>query len=103
MKRNNVNIFHLEVNEVNQIEKFDTMRQDGGEVKNYMFIKSWVPDICNGNVISKSPIMQVMVETRIVENVDARELKEQERCSKNVVIHGIMEEIQNTYIPWKCY
>ena len=36
-------------------------------------------------------------------NIDAQELKEQERRSKNVVIHGIMEEIENTYIPWNCY
>ena len=72
-------------------------------MKNICTTKSCA-DVCNGdNVVFDSPIMQVMVETRIVENVDARELKEQERCSKNVVIHGIMEEIQNTYIPWKCY
>ena len=47
-----------------------------------MLIKSWVPYICNGNVISNFPIMQVMAKTTNVENVDAQELKEQERCSK---------------------
>ena len=71
-------------------------------MNNILKTNLWV-DISNGNVISNSPIMQVTAKMTNLKNVDAQELKEQERRSKNVVIHGIMEEIENTYIPWNCY
>ncbi|MCO5557562.1 hypothetical protein L7F22_011128 [Adiantum nelumboides] len=70
-------------------EKMDTMRRDVSEMKDVS--KSWA-DVCNGNVVSDSPIMQAMAHTKNVENVDAQELRERERRSKNIVIRGIVEE-----------
>ncbi|MCO5581281.1 hypothetical protein L7F22_035160 [Adiantum nelumboides] len=70
-------------------EKMDTMRRDVSEMKDVS--KSWA-DVCNGNVVSGSPIMQAMAHTKNVENVDAQELRERERRSKNIVIRGIVEE-----------
>lgn len=71
-------------------EKFDTMRRDVSEMKNVCTTKSWA-DVCS-NVVSDSSIMQVMPQTKNVENVDTEELKERERRSKNIVIRGIPEE-----------
>ncbi|MCO5560135.1 hypothetical protein L7F22_013742 [Adiantum nelumboides] len=70
-------------------EKIDTMRRDVSEMKDVS--KSWA-DVCNGNVVSSSPIMQAMAHTKNVENVNAQELRERERRSKNIVIRGIVEE-----------
>ncbi|MCO5594279.1 hypothetical protein L7F22_048308 [Adiantum nelumboides] len=70
-------------------EKMDTMRRDVSEMKDVS--KSWA-DVYNGNVVSGSPIMQAMAHTKNVENVDAQELRERERRSKNIVIRGIVEE-----------
>ncbi|MCO5559623.1 hypothetical protein L7F22_013224 [Adiantum nelumboides] len=70
-------------------ETMDTMRRDVSEMKDVS--KLWV-DVCNGTVVFNSPIMQAMAHTKNRENVDAQELREWERHSKNIVIHGIVEE-----------
>ncbi|MCO5590579.1 hypothetical protein L7F22_044550 [Adiantum nelumboides] len=70
-------------------EKMHTMRRDVSEMKDVS--KLWV-DVCNGNVVFGSPIMQAMAHTKNAENVHAQELRERERHSKNIVIRGIVEE-----------
>ncbi|RYA68327.1 hypothetical protein DD595_25590, partial [Enterobacter cloacae complex sp. 4DZ3-17B2] len=72
-------------------EKFDTMSRDVCDMKNVCTNKSWA-DVCGSNVVSNSSLMQAMVQTKNVENVDVEELKERERRSKNIVIRGIPEE-----------
>ncbi|MCO5598040.1 hypothetical protein L7F22_052129 [Adiantum nelumboides] len=68
-------------------EKMETMRCEISEIKDAS--KSWT-DVCNGNVIFDSPIMQAMAHTKNVENLDTQELREQERRSKNIVIHAAL-------------
>ncbi|MCO5570478.1 hypothetical protein L7F22_024200 [Adiantum nelumboides] len=70
-------------------KKMNTMRRDVSEMKDVS--KSWAV-VCNGNLVSGSPIMQTMDHTKKVENVDAQELRERERRSQNIVICGIIEE-----------
>ncbi|MCO5559841.1 hypothetical protein L7F22_013445 [Adiantum nelumboides] len=70
-------------------EKIDTMKRDVSEMMDVS--KSWT-DVCNGNVVFGSPIMQAMAHTKIVKNVDAQELRKWKRHSKNIVICGIVEE-----------
>ena len=72
-------------------EKFDTMSRDVSEMNNVCTTKSWA-DVCNSNVLPDFPTMQVMAQTKNVENVDLEELKERERHLKNIVIRGITEE-----------
>ncbi|MCO5585645.1 hypothetical protein L7F22_039580 [Adiantum nelumboides] len=72
-------------------EKLDTMSRDVCDMKNVCTNKSWV-DVCCSNVDSNSSLMQTMVQTKNVENVDMEELKERERHSKNIVICEIPEE-----------
>ncbi|MCO5558495.1 hypothetical protein L7F22_012079 [Adiantum nelumboides] len=74
-------------------ENMDTMKRDVSEMKNVS--KSWA-DVCNGNVVSGSPIMQAMAHTKNVKNIDAQESRERERRSKNIVICGIVEEKSET-------
>ncbi|MCO5556860.1 hypothetical protein L7F22_010414 [Adiantum nelumboides] len=70
-------------------ENMDTMKRDVSEMKDVS--KLWT-DVCNGNVVSGSTIMQAIAHTKNVENVDAQELRERERCFKNIVIRAIGEE-----------
>ncbi|MCO5547927.1 hypothetical protein L7F22_001382 [Adiantum nelumboides] len=70
-------------------EKMDTMRRNVSEMKDISKLRA---DVCNGNVVCGSPIMQSMAHTKNVENIDAQELRERERRFKNIVIRGIVEE-----------
>ena len=70
-------------------EKMDTMRRDVIEMRNVS--QSWA-DVCKNNVVSGSSMSEVVVQSKNVEGVDAQELKERERRSKNIVIRGIREE-----------
>ena len=79
------------VDHVLKEEKFDTMSRDVSEMKNVCTTKSWA-DVCNSNVLPDFPTMQVMAQTKNVENVDLEELQEREQRSKNIVIRGITEE-----------
>ncbi|MCO5556734.1 hypothetical protein L7F22_010286 [Adiantum nelumboides] len=70
-------------------ENMDTMRCDVSEMKDVT--KLWA-DVCNGNVVFDSPIIQAMAHTKNAENVDAQDMREWKRRSKNIVIRGIVEE-----------
>ena len=72
-------------------EKFDTMRRDVSEMKNVCTTKSRA-DVCSSNVVFDSSIMQVMAQTKNVENVDIEQLKKWEQRSKNIFIHRIPKE-----------
>ena len=53
-------------------------------------------NVCGGDIVSNSHVMHVMNQEKNIESIDAQELKERERQSKNIVIRGIKEESVET-------
>mgnify|MGYP000662735094 CR=1 FL=1 len=55
-------------------EKMDTMRWDVSEMKNVCTTKLWV-NVCGGDVVTKSSIMQVMNQEKNVESIDVQDIE----------------------------
>mgnify|MGYP007069680085 FL=1 len=82
----------IELKEVLKEEKMDTMRRD---------VSHGSINLCVGDVVSKSFIMDVKNQENNIESIGVRELEQRETIKEHLHLWIKEESMENTHVPQK--